>query len=242
MRTLCLFILLVCTTGHAQTVLRMGAIASPPHVTDAEATPPKGKLIDFLLKVILPSVIEKHHLRIEWHSAPLKRQFRDLEVHNLDVLLLVLKTPEREKAYNYSAEPLIQEPAAMIVNKDDYKNRNSVSIKDFKGKTIGLLGGALVPEFVKTHDIKSISIAGEDAGERIPNLIETKRIDGGFVYLKSIGDGVAKSSQGERLKAVTIVDLPVYSLYIAYSKKVPAKIRAQIDAQLRQHLYEYKYK
>jgi hypothetical protein len=222
-----------------RTVFRIGSIASPPHVTDAQSNPPKGRLIEYLQAAILPPVIEKNNLKIEWHSAPLKRQFRDLENGHVDVLLMVLKTPEREKTYNYSSVALVTESPAMIVHRDDFKNRKTVSVREFTGKTIGLLGGALVPDFLKEHDIKSITVAGDDAGERIPNLVETKRVYAAFFYSYSIADGVAKMTKskgkGENLRAVTIGDLPKYELYIAYNKKVSAKIRDEIDEQIRKY-------
>ncbi|WP_413560680.1 substrate-binding periplasmic protein [Bdellovibrio sp. HCB209] len=232
-----------CGGAHAQAeVLRIGAIDSPPHVTDAQSNPPKGEFIAFLQKYILPPVIKKHKVKVEWHSAPLKRQFRDLEVGNLDVLLMVLRNPEREKVYNYSEDPVIADQPGMIVPKNLFKNRDSVSIKEFSGKNVGLVAGAFVPEYFQQNKINTVVIAGEDAGERIPNLVETKRIDAAFIYLNSITEGVVRNSKIPSIKSVTVTDVPPYSMYLAYNKKVSAKVRNEIDTQLRLYLKEYKFK
>ncbi|MEK2687729.1 substrate-binding periplasmic protein [Bdellovibrio sp. GT3] len=223
-------------------VLRVGAINSPPHVTDLQTNPPQGAFIEFFSKKILPDVLSKHHYKVEWNASPLKRQFRDLEVGQLDLLLMVVRTPEREKIYDYSVQPLVREQPAMVVRKSLFKNHGAVSIKEFSGKTVGLVTGALIPDFFKKHRIDYIPVAGDDAGDRIPNLVETQRIDGAFIYLKSIADGVAQKYKNDNLKSLLIYDVPAYSMYIAYSKKVPASIRNEIDAQLALHLKEYKIK
>ncbi|WP_413586967.1 substrate-binding periplasmic protein [Bdellovibrio sp. HCB274] len=227
---------------QAETLLRIAAVPGPPHVTKSEVNPPEGALPEFMIKYVLPPVIEKFKLKVVWRGAPLKREFRALEIGDLDMLFMIVKTPDREEMYHFSAEPLMTEQPGMIVSKKLFKDRTSVSIRDFTGKTVGQMAGSLVPQFFIDNKINYITLNGEDVGVRLSNLVENNRIDGVFIHLVSVTEGVINANKFNNLKSVTIEDVPAYSTYIAYNKKLSAEIRAEIDRQIVLNRKHYKIK
>lgn len=223
-----LLALLVSVQVHAR-VLRVAAVQGPPHVNDAESGTPSGAGPAFMIKYVFPGLKKKFNLDVEWKGSPFKRELRDLEVGNIDMLFFVLKTPEREKIYNYSAEPFISELPGMIVAKDFHKGKASVSIKEFAGKTVGQMAGAVVPEEFVQQKMKVIVLSGEDLSQRLTNLVETHRIDGVFVHLSSITQDIVERNKFTRLKNVLVQDMQPFKVWIAYNKKLAPEIRQEID-------------
>ncbi|WP_413578093.1 substrate-binding periplasmic protein [Bdellovibrio sp. HCB290] len=229
-------------SAASEAFLRVAAVSAPPHVTMSEVNPPEGALADFMMKYILPTVAEKFKLTVVWKGAPLKREFRDLEVGDLDMLFMVVKTPEREQKYHFSTEPLITEQPGMIVSKSQFKGRSAISVKELSGKTVGQMAGSLVPDFFKQNNINFITLTGQDVGVRLSTLVENKRIDGVFIHLVSVTDGVIAANKLEKLKSVALEDAPAFSTYVAYNKKLSPEIRAEIDRLIALHRKHYKIK
>lgn len=236
-----LLALLVSFQVHAR-VLRVAAVQGPPHVTDAESGKPSGFAPAFMAKYVFPELKKKFNMDVVWKGSPFKRELRDLENDNIDMLFFVLRTPEREKIFNYSSEPFISELPGMIVAKDFHKGKTSVSVKEFAGKTVGQMAGAVVAEPFIKNKTKVIFLSGEDVGERLSNLVETHRIDGVFVHLSSITEDIVERNKFVKLKSVQIHDMEPYKVWIAFSKKLAPEVREEIDRLLIANRKYYKMK
>jgi polar amino acid transport system substrate-binding protein len=230
----CVFLFLILSvTVNAAEPLRVAAVQGPPHVTSSEANPPTGVAPDFLTKYVFPEIKKKFKIETVWRSSPFKRELRDLENSNIDMLFFVLKTPEREKIFNYSSEPFLSEYPGMIVHKDFQKGKTTASIHDFAGKTVGVMAGAVLPEeFIKLK-INTVSLSGDDIGERLSNLVETHRIDGVFVHLASITQDIVERNKFDNLKSVEVTDTPQNKVYVAFSKKLSPAVTNEIDRLMR---------
>ncbi|WP_413560682.1 substrate-binding periplasmic protein [Bdellovibrio sp. HCB209] len=240
-----LFVLILCFVSmHAQAakprVLRVAAVQGPPHVTNAESEQPSGSAPDFMRKYVFPELKKKFNMDVVWKSSPFKREQRDLEMGNIDMLFLVLKTPEREKIFDYSAEPFLEEQPGVIVAKDFQKGKTSVSVKEFAGKTVGQMAGAVVADPFTKQGTKVIFLTGEDIGERLSNLVETHRIDGVFIHLSSITEDIVERNKFVKLKSVQIHDMASYKVWIAYSKKLEPEIKAEIDRLISANRKHYR--
>ncbi len=220
----------------------MAAVQGPPHVVTAEANPPTGAGPRFMEKYVFPELKKKFQMGFVWRSSPLKRELRDLETNNIDMLFFVLKTPAREKIFDFSAEPFLTEHPGIIVKKDFQKNKTTTSLKDFAGKTLGLMAGATVPDEFTKYKINTIFLSGDDVGERLSNLVESQRIDGVFVHLASITEDIVERNKFENLKSVEVTDAPIYKVHIAFSKKLSPQVKEEIDHQLRVNKKFYRLK
>jgi ABC-type amino acid transport substrate-binding protein len=240
MKTAIFLLLLLCSKGHAQT-LRVGAVHGPPHVL-VDGPTPEGAAFDFFEKYVFPPLKKKFHLTVQWKSSPFKRELHELETNQLDMVFFMIKTPEREKLFNYSSEPFLMEPPGMIVAKNAHKAKATVSIKEFKGKTIGQMAGSTIPDYMKSHGINTFYLSGSDVGERLSNLVESRRIDGVFIHLSSITEYMVDKNNFINLKSVQIRDVPVSKVWIAYSKKLAPEIREEIDRLIAANRKFYKLK
>lgn len=235
-----LLLLLLCDTSHAQT-LRVGAVHGPPHVL-VEGPIPEGAAYEFFSKYVFPALKKKFQLTVQWKSSPFKRELLEMENDQLDMVFFMVKTPEREKVFNFSAEPFLSEPPGMIVAKNAHRAKASVSIKEFKGKTIGQMAGSSIPEYMKVHGINTFYLSGSDVGERLSNLVESRRIDGVFVHLVSITEYMVEKNNFINLKSVYIRDVPVSKVWIGYNKKLSLEVRQEIDRLIAANRKFYKLK
>ncbi|QLY26645.1 ABC transporter substrate-binding protein [Bdellovibrio sp. KM01] len=242
MKFIFLFLVFFSLSSPARELLRVAAVQGPPHVVNAEANPPQGSGPDFMVKYIFPELKKKFKINVVWKSSPFKRELRDLENNQIDVLFFIVKTPEREKIFDYSAEPFISEHAGIIVHKDFHKGKNSASMSDFAGKTVGLMAGASMPPEFKQYKIKTITLSGVDLGERLSNLVETNRIDGVFVHLSSVTREMVETNKYPNLKSIEITDIPMYKVYVAFSKKLSPEIKNEIDSLLKANRKYYRAK
>lgn len=242
MKFIFLFSILACLSAHGAEPLRVAAVQGPPHVISGDLNPPKGAGPDFMIKYVFPEIKKKFNINVVWRGSPFKRELRDLENNNIDMLFFILKTPEREKIFDYSSEPFISEYPGIIVLKDFRKGQTTASIKDFAGKTVGLMAGATLPEEFKQYKINTITLSGVDLSERLSNLVETHRIDGVFVHLSSITQELVEKNKFVNLKSVEITDIPMYSVHVAFSKKLSPEIKNEIDSLLKANRKHYRAK
>ena len=223
-------------TVLAKTTLRVGLVeGGPMTVIKADDPNPGGASPIFLNAYVFPEIKKKFDVRVVWDLSPASRLFKELASGRLDMLCFVVKTPEREKLFNFSSVDMFKEAGGLIVRKDFVPNQDTVNPKDLSGKTIGQLNGTYMPEFYQQYKIKSYQISGEDVSQRISDLVDSKRIDGAFIHVYATAQYLVKKSNAKSIKAVRLLESPPFSVTVAYRKDLDPTLKNSIDDSLRKH-------
>ena len=92
---------------------------------------------------------EKIGLHVEYISGPTWDEFITMiKERRLDVMLNIVKTDEREKFIQFTTEPYIETPRAIVVRKDDSTVRN---FRDLYGKTVAVEKGFFYEKYLKQN-------------------------------------------------------------------------------------------
>ncbi len=101
---------------------------------------------------------EKINLRIEYISGPTWDEFLTMiKERQLDVMLNIVKTNEREKFINFAAQPYLETPRAIVIRKNDTSVRR---FKDLYGKTVAVEKGFFYENYLRQNhpEIKIIPV------------------------------------------------------------------------------------
>ena len=92
---------------------------------------------------------EKIGLEVEYISGPAWNEFlRMIKARELDVMLNIVKTDEREKFIRFTQKPYLETPRAIVVRKDDATVH---SFKDLYGKTVAVEKGFFYENYLKRN-------------------------------------------------------------------------------------------
>lgn len=233
-----MFISLVVLQSGAATPFRVGVVSGGPHVlVEPGAKVPTGTAPDFFQRFVFPEIAKKFSLEIQWDLSPASRLLKELEKGRLDMMFLLVKSPEREKWITYSAEPFISEAGGIIVAKDFPIENGVITPEQLKDRIVGQMSGTYIPDFFATYKIKSYELAGDDIGNRLMNLVGLKRIDAVFVHLYSVTEHILKLHDlGQGLKAVPLSKaIAPFQVYIGFKKDIDPALKKQIDELIRKN-------
>jgi ABC-type amino acid transport substrate-binding protein len=222
----------------AATPFRVGVVSGGPHtLVDQGAKVPTGYAPEFFQKFVFPEIAKKFSLEIQWDLSPASRLLKEIEKGRLDMMFLLVKNPEREKIMVFSAEPFLSEPGGIIVGKDFPIENGVVTPDQLRDRIVGQMSGTYIPQFFATYKIKSYELSGEDIGNRLMNLVGSKRIDAVFVHLYSVTDYILKLHDlNHALKAVPLSKaVPAFEVYIGFKKSIDPAIKKQIDELIRKN-------
>lgn len=107
---LCLITLLLPSISLGQTVLHVGYTDNKPAVFTDSGGRPQGIYVD-----VLDYIAHKEGWQIEYQRAMWNENLRKLQAGELDLLLDVAASPEREAAMSFSAVPLVEDWARVFV-------------------------------------------------------------------------------------------------------------------------------
>jgi ABC-type amino acid transport substrate-binding protein len=237
--------MVVALNAWSATPFRVGVVGGGPHaLIEPGAKVPSGYAPDFFQKFVFPEIAKKFSLEIQWDLSPASRLLKEIEKGRLDMMFMIVKTPEREKVMNFSAEPFLSEPGGIIVGKDFPIEGGVVPPDQLKDRIVGQMGGTYIPDFFATYKIKSYELSGDDVGNRLMNLIGSKRIDAVFVHLYSVTEYILKSHDfSHTLKAVPLSKaIPPFQVYIGFKKNLDPEIKKQIDELIRKNRKLYPQK
>lgn len=240
-----IFLCLAVLQSHAATPFRVGVVAGGPHVLVAPgAKVPTGSAPDFFQRFVFPEIAKKFSLEIQWDLSPASRLIKELEKGRLDMMFLLVKSPEREKLITYSAEAFISEPGGIIIGKDFPIENGVIAPEQLKERIVGQMSGTYIPDFFATYKIKSYELGGDDIGNRLMNLVGLKRIDAVFVHLYSVTEYILKLHDlGSGLKAVPLSKtIPPFQVYIGFKKDIDPALKKQIDELIRKNRKFYPIK
>jgi len=229
----------------AATPFRVGVVSGGPHtLIDLGAKVPTGYAPEFFQKFVFPEIAKKFSLEIQWDLSPASRLLKEVEKGRLDMIFMVVKNPDREKVMAFSAEPFLSEPGGIIVAKEFPIEGGVISPEQLKERIVGQMGGTFIPEFFSSYKIRSYELSGEDIGNRLMNLVGSKRIDAVFVHLHSVTEHILKSHDlSHSLKAVPLSKaVAQFEVYIGFKKNIDPAIKKQIDELIRKNRKFYPQK
>jgi len=121
---------------------------------------PTGFSIDYM-----NLLAEKIGLHVEYTSGPAWNEFISMiRDRQLDVMLNIVKTEEREKFIRFTREPYIETPRAIVVRKDDSTVRN---FQDLYGKTVAVEKGFFYENYLKQNHPEINIITVKDTVETL---------------------------------------------------------------------------
>lgn len=246
-RTFLILILVSLLSGVSQAAqpFRVGVVNGGPHVlVERDAKVPTGMAPEFFQKYVFPEITKKFNLAIQWDLSPTSRLFRGISKGDLDMMFMVIKTPEREKVYSYSAEPFFYDRAGLIVAKDFSTLNGAISPEQLRGKVVGQMVGTLIPEIFKEYQVKSYELSGDDIGNRLISLVGAKRIDAVFVHFISVAEYILKANHlQDSLKAVPLsTEVPPFEAYVIFKKNIDPAIKKEIEELIRKNRKHYPQK
>ncbi|MNK99658.1 Bacterial extracellular solute-binding protein, family 3 [compost metagenome] len=238
-------IILVPLCSWSAKPFRVGVVSGGPHVLiEPGAKFPTGHAPEFFQKFVFPEIAKTFSLEIQWDLSPTSRLLNEIENGRLDMMFLLVKSPEREKSIIFSAEPFLSEPGGVIVNKDFPIENGVIAPEQLEARVMGQMGGTYVPDFFSKYKIKSHPLSGDDIGNRLMNLVGSKRIDAVFVHLHSVTEYILKEhDMGHNLKAVPLSKaVPPFQVYIGFKKSIDPALKKQIDELIQKNIKFYSYK
>ncbi|MDH3997841.1 MAG: transporter substrate-binding domain-containing protein, partial [Desulfuromonadales bacterium] len=112
---------------------------------------------------------DKIGLQIEYVSGPSWNEFITMtRERQLDVMLNIVKTDEREKFIRFTEKPYIETPRAMVVRKDDQNVRN---FKDLYGRTVAVEKGFFYEKYLKKNHPEINVITVKDTAETLRAVV-----------------------------------------------------------------------
>ena len=211
----------------------------PPHIFEED-----GQLRGAATEV-WAKVAQKAGLEIEWIGpVPFRRAQYMLETGEVDAIMRLAKTPEREKLFVYSKEAPMWGHQGIAVLKDEPKNEIRKA-EDLYDKTIGMIDGGIVPDFMVGH-LKKILLEPVPADSVEINMkkLFRKRIWGVyFVFTDVARYYAAKENRLDEIKFLKYPGSEGFKYgYMAVSKKadprLAKKIIKAVDAVVPTYDYE----
>lgn len=240
-----ILISVVTLSSWAAKPFRVGVVGGGPHVLiEPGAKFPTGHAPEFFQKFVFPEIAKTFSLEIQWDLSPASRLLNEIENGRLDMMFLLVKNPEREKAMIFSAEPFLSEPGGIIIGKDFPSEEGVIAPEQLKDRIVGQMSGTYVPDFFLKYKIKSYQLSGDDIGNRLMNLVGSKRIDAVFVHLHSVTEYILKEyDMGQNLKAMPLSKaVPHFQVYIGFKKNIDPALKKQIDELIQKNIKFYPQK
>jgi hypothetical protein len=234
--------ILCCLTSSAfaKSTFTIGVVEAPPHViANLPAGRPDGLVSKFIDEFLAPELKKKHGVEIVWDQAPISRLLKSTEKGQDDMMLFLLKSPEREKEFIYGDEGFMEGVAGMIVYGPSPKDAKSDNIENYRHKVIGLLAGSLELPLFKKYEFTIVPITGYDVPDRSLSLIANKRVDGIFIHVYDSAEYMVQGSHYKDQMHVLKVSELKFDFYFVFSKTSSPEIRRTVNEVFKKHRHEY---
>lgn len=203
--------------------VHLGVYPLPPHVSLDESGLSQGLAVNYIQKLA-------HSLNwnLKITSMPFARILAELEIQNLDMAILVAKTPERERKFLYSNQPLVQDNSCFIsMTKDGW---TLDKIKNSKTPiTIGHAVGSVIPPYLKDLNIHWDFLSGNDYFKSNISRLLLGRVQAVFAPTMSHANFLLKKEfPNEKFFIEKIKDGSI-ELFIVYKKNFPKQMKRKAD-------------
>jgi polar amino acid transport system substrate-binding protein len=200
--------------ASAQNTIRIGYFELKPYaIPQPGGQPPIGASVDYWNTIVAPAM----KVKVEWVGPnPMLRLLSQMESGEIDAVLVLARNPDREKKFLYPTTPSLLFRPTIAVNKDsplkEIKTQN-----DIAGMTLGTAQGAVVPDFVKTANVRWDNVTTPNWIHDCLVKLAGKRIDG----VVDLGNAAMAYDAAQTLPGkFRFLPLPVAPapIYTAFSK------------------------
>ncbi len=218
------FLFALCT--HGQEVVKVGVYSLEPILSfDTSPSGTVGSVVHKHLQAL------KGHT-VDYHAYPFARLLSMIERNELDVALLVAKTPEREASFKYSSHLLwVSKPA--IVVKVDSSLAAITSLDQLKNKKIGHARGSIIPGELEGLAIKWLFRSEENYFQNAMRSVYLGRLDGFFVPTFSFAKQKLNSIRNSSDYVIVSLPLEGLPLYAIYPKNISESKLAALEAVMQ---------
>lgn len=191
----------------------------------------------------IETILSNAHIDHSFSHLPIKRALGELEKNRIDVLMALLKTPERMEKFNFGSVPIVSATPCLITNDSAIKTRDRI-LKE-GGKL--MLPNDFILERVVKESLKNFNVTyihGINPIKKMFNLLNYRKNVYGLIQVC-----LPSVYEVDGVRAIELVESRM-DFYLAFSKHVDKKIIRQIDDEIRkmnlkgQGYYEFlkKYK
>ncbi|NVJ52515.1 MAG: transporter substrate-binding domain-containing protein [Campylobacteraceae bacterium] len=189
-------------------VLRVQNDASLPPYNFNENGIPTGYAIDYLELIVNELALELEFVQGKWDDFMNK-----LENKELDLMINVLKSKQREERFLFSNKPFVTSPLAMLTQ---IEHKNVHTFKEMEGETMALVEGYHSYDRVK-RDYPKINIYPTPDTISMMKAVSQGKADGAY-GLKSVLDYNINKYFLSNLKTMRNTDDDEFGFYFAYNK------------------------
>lgn len=224
--------------SSSRTSLRVGYFQFPPHVYSLPDKEVTGAAIELLRDHIAPAM----GIEIQFVGPfPLPRLLNDFAQRNLDAILVLSRTAERESVFTYPPTPFWQMQPGLVLQAASALA--SLEPPDqLNGMRIAYVRGAWLPDFFKKTNAHFEFNTGEAATDLNMHKLANGRVDAVLGPDKcALNCSILHNGMNGQVK---IIDLPgeTSPIYTVFAKNMAPEIIARYDAALRATLSSVSYK
>lgn len=199
--------------------IRVGLIEFSPLVS-FDQDKPSGPLFDYAMEIF-----QNAGFKFSFQQVSINRSLEELKANNLDLVLTLFKSPEREAYVQFSQKPLLIS-AMGVCSLDDLDSK----ILD-KTTRVAHIRGTIIAKSLQ--GLQLFPVNGEKSQLRMLQMLIKKRVD--LIYspkpevilLTALDAGISQTLHCYNLKDVR---LPIH---IGFSKQLLPEHRARLDQSLK---------
>ena len=194
---------------------------------------------------LLRELAQKAECQLTFLEMPWKRQLKDLEKADLDLLYAVSRTPEREVfarfSHSYRTEKMfmvartsaVHAPAVSVSLRRWLVTPNDAGREKILGLIQGYYYGDALSSIIADPAIKS-HLLDVRVNQQLQELLLNNRIDG-YMVEASVAHAQLQAN-GPQLQLLAIEEHQPEPMFLMFSKRVPASIVQRFNTAIDQHL------
>ncbi|WP_016955954.1 substrate-binding periplasmic protein [Catenovulum agarivorans] len=223
-----IFIVFTIDKSCAGEYLTIGYFDVPVHTVYKDKLGPKSALLSYS-----KLITDQMNVQVTFKKYPLSRLFYMLEQGRIDMILIMLKTPEREKKFVYSTIPILTIQSALALGNTTPLD-TFTSYRALADLRIDIWKGAIYPQELVDAGVAITKLSGTNVIERGFKRLLAKRSDGFYSPDKlSLEYMQAQAEFNQQIKVILIPD-PPKQLYTAFSKSSANKFLSKYNSALQQ--------
>ena len=216
MRTAWAFVLgaALATSAVADDTVNIGFFEMQPWIVPHQGGKPTGLAVDYWEKTLAPAM----NVTLKWSGpTPMLRLLQQLEAGEIDAVVILSKTPEREKLFVYPKLSFVQFQPTLAVLKES-RLAAVKSASDLAGVRIGYQQGGFVPPFLKDPQIKLDLISSPNWLQDNFAKLLASRVDAVFdVGTESLILLASMNGQAEKFRFVPL-PVPPQPIFSAFAR------------------------
>lgn len=206
--------LLLPFSALAQEALRVGSFLLPPHSQPNQAQYPAGAAADYFRRIAARMGVQ----RIAYSHYPLPRLLRALEMGQIDLILILARTAERERRFSYPQQPLIVTQPALVLLRESPLQRVE-RVEDLLPLRLATWQDGQRAALMNDPRQRLTLLSGDDVLDKALRMLQAHRIDAIYVPESySLMAAVQRQGLAGRIKLLPLPGAQV-ELYTVFSRQ-----------------------